>query len=664
MIEKDQNGFHISHEGKILFTHSAANPSIYIGRGDSRIEAYRGNFQVDDYLTERTPLRDWEMDGDTVKIFTPDHENFLTLSFTVREGRLHFTAAFSDTSINRIWLRLPAEKEEHIYGGGEQFSYLDLRGHRFEMLTREQGVGRNKETYVTFLADQEKAGGNYDWTFFPCPVFLSSRHYFFLLEGYSYSILDFSHRDFHEITIWDSKFSVVLDCASDFKQLLYSLTEYLDRQPSLPDWALKGIWLGIQGGSHVMEQKLSVMEAAGTDITAVWCQDWQGIRYTSFGKRLMWNWMYDPELYPQLPQKIHQLHQKGIRFLGYINPYVCEGKSLYQSALQKGYLVLDQSGSPYSVDFGEFNCGIVDFTNPLAKEWYRQVIQTNLLDVGLDGWMADFGEYLPLDCVLWDGTDPMSAHNQWPVLWAQLNRQAIQEAGRSGDVVTFFRAGGTGTQRYAPLMWAGDQNVDWSLDDGLASVIVAALSSGMSGHGMHTSDAGGYTTLYHLQRSKELLLRWVEFCAFTPVLRTHEGNRPDSNWQFDSDEETIRHVARCSKLHTALFPYLKELMEENCRTGLPAMRPLFLEYPQEEACYALKYQYLLGADLLVAPVYTQGAQTVNAYLPSDQWCLIWTGEQLSKGWHTIQAPIGKPAVFFRSDSRWKQLFQDIQSQFM
>ena len=123
MIEKDQNGFHISHEGKILFTHSAANPFIYIGRGDSRIEAYRGNFQVDDYLTERTPLRDWEMDGDTVKIFTPDHENFLTLSFTVKERRLHFTAAFSDTSINRIWLRLPAEKEEHIYGGGEQFSY-------------------------------------------------------------------------------------------------------------------------------------------------------------------------------------------------------------------------------------------------------------------------------------------------------------------------------------------------------------------------------------------------------------------------------------------------------------------------------------------------------------------------------------------------------------
>lgn len=654
-----ENGFELRMGAKTLLAHSKEQPMLFVGKGQESIDMYRGNFHIEDYLEERCPLDGFTISGDSVRLFHGD--SAVTVEFTMESGRVRLRAASNDPSINRLWLRLPAQQDEAVFGGGEQFSYLNLRGKRFEIFTREQGVGRNKSEYVTFLADAEKSGGDYDWTFFPAPTFISSRRYFFHLDNTCYSALDFSRDDRHEVELWSNSFEAVFGEAEDYKRLLTALTDYLGRQPLLPHWATEGIWLGIQGGTETVDKKLDYMEGMGTHVSAVWCQDWEGIRYTSFGKRLMWNWVYDETLYPRLPEKIKEWHSRGIKFMGYINPYVCEEKELYREAKEKGLLARRSDGEVYLVDFGEFYCGIVDFTNPAGWDWYKDVIKTHLLGIGLDGWMADFGEYLPTDCVLYSGESPMTAHNRWPALWARLNYEVLEETDNLDKVAVYFRAGGTGSQRYSQMMWAGDQNVDWSLDDGLASVVVAALSSAMSGHGVHTSDAGGYTTLYHLKRSKELLLRWLEFCAFTPVLRTHEGNRPDSNWQFDSDEETARHTARCSRLHTALAPYLRDLIQENHETGVPVMRPLFLEYPQDTACLELKYQYLLGGDLLVAPVYIEGAQSVELYIPEDGWYSLWSGEVFTKGRHMVAAPMGKPAVFCRQGSGYTQLFESLKT---
>jgi alpha-glucosidase len=167
------------------------------------------------------------------------------------------------------------------------------------------------------------------------------------------------------------------------------------------------------------------------------------------------------------------------------------------------------------------------------------------------------------------------------------------------------------------MMWAGDQNVDWSLDDGLASVVPAALSLAMTGHGLHHSDIGGYTTLFEMKRSKELLLRWCDFSAFTPMMRTHEGNRPGDNWQFDGDGETIAHFARMTTVFTTLKPYIKAAVAQNAKSGLPVMRPLFLHYENDARSYTLKYQYLFGRDLLVAPVHEEGRRDWTLYLPED-----------------------------------------------
>ncbi len=655
------SGFQLEAGNKIVFSHTAQKPMLFIGQGEADIDMYRGNFQINDYIEERCPLRECAVEGNTVKLYSADGNHCYTMTFREEGSRILVKGSYNG-SANRMWLRLPAQKEEAVFGGGEQFSYLNLRGKRFEMFTREQGVGRNKSEYVTFLADQEKAGGDYDWTYFPQPTFLSSQNYFFHLENYCYSALDFSHETYHEVEIWDTEIALVIDQAENLKALVSKLTDYLGRQPRLPDWAFQGIWLGIQGGTQVVEKKLAAMREHQTDITGIWCQDWQGIRMTSFGKRLMWNWEVNNELYPNLKESIAGWNADGMHFMGYINPYVCEEKALFQEAKEKGFLALDKDGEVYLVDFGEFYCGIVDFTNPAAFVWYKGVIKNNMLALGLEGWMADFGEYLPTDCVLHSGEDAMTAHNRWPMLWAKLNYEALEETGKLGKAAVYFRAGATGTQRYAPLVWGADQNVDWSLDDGLASVIVAALSVGMSGCGIHSHDTGGYTALYHMKRTKELLMRWAEFSTFTPVFRTHEGNRPNINWQFDGDEETIRHFSWCSRIHTALYPYTKAVTEEYYTTGVPAMRPLFLEYPQETAGYHLKYQYLLGSDLLVAPVYTEGAQTVELYAPDDdQWISVWDDSVLSPGFNTVAAPMGRPAVYYRRDSAFAAVFKALKN---
>ncbi|RFB12074.1 alpha-glucosidase [Bacillus sp. HNG] len=661
-----REGFKILWNGKPLFTHEVSNPAIFIGYGEEKIDMYRGNFDIKDYVVERTPLRDTSIttngDGNLVVSFSKHSLSEPTIIMEVRQenSKVSFKFENRDSKINRFWIRLTADETEKVYGCGEQLSYFNMRGKNFPLWTSEPGVGRNKKTYTTWQADvKDRAGGDYYNTNFPQPTFVSSNKYYCHVDTTAYSDFNFSNKNFHELQIWEVPKTIVFEGASTFVEIVEKITKMFGRQPELPDWTYNGIWLGIQGGTDVVEQKISKALSKGIKIGGVWCQDWQGKRITSFGKRLMWNWKWNPEEYPNLNKKINEWKEQGIRFLGYINPYVAVEGDLFKIAEKNGYLAKNELDETYLVDFGEFYCGVVDFTHPEAFEWYKSVIKENLIDFGLDGWMADFGEYLPTDVKLHNGISAKIMHNAWPTLWAKTNYEAVKESGKLGEIVYFMRAGFTGIQKYCTLLWAGDQSVNWSLDDGLASVIPAALSSGMIGFGLHHSDIGGYTSLHGNKRSKELLLRWADMGAFTPVMRTHEGNRPDDCFQFDGDEETLEHFARMSNIYVALAPYTKELVATNSKMGTPVQRPLFMHYEQDETAYDIQYQYLYGSDLLVAPVHQEGKKEWEVYLPSDEWVHIWTGKEYNGGYITVDAPVGYPPVFYRKNSSRAELFTKI-----
>lgn len=149
------------------------------------------------------------------------------------------------------------------------------------------------------------------------------------------------------------------------------------------------------------QKKLDTMRNAGVKVNGIWAQDWSGIRMTSFGKRVMWNWKWNSENYPQLDSRIKQWNKEGVQFLAYINPYVASDKDLCEEAAKRGYLAKDAAGGDYLVEFGEFYGGVVDLTNPEAYAWFKEVIKKNMIELGCGGWMADFGSICPptLTCI-------------------------------------------------------------------------------------------------------------------------------------------------------------------------------------------------------------------------------------------------------------------------
>lgn len=661
------DGFDLVVDGMILLQHRTDAPCFFVGHGEASVAMCRGNFAIDDYLVERRALRHAQVAADGAGVTLSTSENALgMLRLVLTERGPDVVLAFETIgpAFGRLWLRIPSVPGEHVYGGGEQMSYLDLAGRRFPLWTSEPGVGRDKSTEITFKADREgKAGGDYWTTNYPQPTYLSSRRYALHVETTAYSVFDFRHDGFHEIEIWEVPGRIELFVRDSLLALVGALSNRFGRQPPLPDWIYSGAIVGLKDGARSFE-RLEAIRQAGACVSALWCEDWVGLRHTSFGARLFWDWQASETRYPALRQRIAELADAGIRFLGYVNPYLCSDGALFEIAEAAGYFALDDEGRTALVDFGEFDCGVVDFTNPEAAEWFAEaVIGRNMIDYGLSGWMADFGEYLPVDIRLSNGVEPMLMHNAWPVLWAKVNARAVASRGRTGDALFFMRAGYSGVQRYCPLLWAGDQSVDFSRHDGLVTAICGALSSGLLGNAYHHSDIGGYTSLFGNVRTPELIMRWAEMAAFTPVMRTHEGNRPGENLQIDQDPQVLAHFARMTQIYVHLAPYLRSLAGESLETGLPVQRPLFLHYETDERSHGVQDAYLYGPDLLVAPVWQAGHNERAVYLPAgSHWLHLWSAEAFAGGDDVVvESPLGYPPVFVRAGSTFAELFAGLKT---
>jgi alpha-glucosidase len=610
----------------------------------------RGHFRIRDRREERIRCREFRVLEDSAGRVVIDFPELLRLEFAEERGRLACRIMHSRSAHNRLWLDLPAEADESVYGCGEQYSRLNLRGARIPIWSQEQGVGRGRDLITLLAQIRTGSGGRWYSSYFPMAVFLSSRNWYCFCDGPGYAQFDFRQKDRYRLVFWQFPRKLVFDCGESAAELVGSLSELLGRQPVLPEWTQEGMWLGVQGGSEVILQKLDRALQAGVRVSALWVQDWVGRRLTSFGSQLMWNWRYDHRRYPDLPRLIQELHDRGIRFLGYVNPFLAIERELYQEASRQGYCVKDASGRDLMVTVTDFPAAMVDLTNPKARQWMKKVIRENMIDIGMDGWMADYGEYLPAEGVPASGESWERVHNTYPALWARVNREAIAEAGGEEELVFFMRAGYHGSTGWSTAFWAGDQLVNWSRNDGLATVIPAGISLGLQGGAHFHFDLGGFTTVAWVRRSKELFLRWTELAAFSLQMRSHEGNRPERNWQFDSDRETLDFLARMTRVYHGLKAYRLQALREYQQTGLPPVRHPYLHYEADRQLHALKYQYLLGRDLLVAPVISPRRRARNVYLPQDSWIHLWSGQRYAPGWRRVPAPLGEPPVFFRESS--------------
>ncbi len=651
-------GFDLHFAGRLVLRHRTDASVLDSAKGNPTVVMYRGNFKIDDAPEATISPADCAVNDRSV---TLSHDGAAVARLDLDENRL--TVTLLTPGHDRIRLRWHGEPGEAVWGGGEQMSYLALNGRSFPMWTSEPGVGRDKTTELTRQMDESgMAGGDYWNTNYPQPTILTSRWLALHLDAACYSVIDCTDPAAHAFAVWSNTASFELYAADGPVGLVGQLSTRFGRQPPLPDWAIGGAIVGLKDGTRSFE-RLEDFIRAGTAVSGLWCEDWAGIRETSFGRRLFWDWRRDNQRYADLPQRIAALQARGIRFLAYANPYLANDGILYEEAREGGHFCLKpDSDDVYLVDFGEFDCGVLDFTRQQTRDWFAEkVLGKEMLDIGISGWMADFGEYLPTDVRLADGSDPMEAHNRWPVLWAQVNAQAVESRGKTGDAVFFMRAGFSGVQGHCPLLWAGDQSVDFTRHDGIGTVITAALSAGLVGNAYSHSDCGGYTSLLGNVRTVELMERWCELSAFAPVMRSHEGNRPDDNLQYDSTPELLACFARWSRVHAHLAPYVRHLCDEAVELGLPAQRPLFLHYADDEALYGVQDQYLYGADLIVAPVIEDGARARQVILPGEgAWIHAFTGETYSAGTHTVAAPIGCPPVFYSAASEYADLFAGLR----
>lgn len=150
---------------------------------------------------------------------------------------------------------------------------------------------------------------------------------------------------------------------------------------------------------------------------------------------------------------------------------------------------------------------------------------------------------------------------------------------------------------------------------------------------------------------------------FTPLMRTHECNRPEENFQYYDDGDTMELFAAQTDVHVMLKPYIKALVEENSQTGMPVQRPLFMHYEDDTRAYDIQTEYLFGKDMLIAPVYLEGQTEWKVYLPEDEWVHLWTGKSFAGGDVTVEAPIGRIPAFYRKNSAYAPLFEAIRKKY-
>ncbi|KAL8493768.1 hypothetical protein ACS0TY_024801 [Phlomoides rotata] len=605
----------------------------------------------------------------------------IAISPSEEENVVMKNASFPE--FNRICITYSSEKSERFYGFGEQFSHMDLKGKRVPIFVQEQGIGRGDQP-ITFAANlvSYRAGGDESTTYAPSPFYMTSKMRSVYLEGYNYSVFDLTKDDCVQIQIHGDMIEGRILNGNSPSELIERFTETIGRPQQLPEWIISGAVVGMQGGTEKVRRIWEELRSKDTPISAFWLQDWVGQRKTVIGSQLWWNWEVDSTRYSGWKQLINDLYSQNIKVMTYCNPCLAPmdekknvRRNMFEEAKKLDILVKDTKGGTYMVPNTAFDVGMLDLTHPRTAAWFKQVLQ-EMVDDGVRGWMADFGEGLPVDASLYSGEDPITAHNRYPEIWARINREFIEEwkssrLGKEAEdpheaLVFFMRAGFRNSPKWASLFWEGDQMVSWQANDGIKSAVVGLLSSGISGYAFNHSDIGGYCAvnlpLIKYQRSEELLLRWMELNAFTTVFRTHEGNKPSCNAQFYSNDTTLSHFSRLAKIYKAWKFYRMQLVKEASEIGLPVCRHLFLHYPKDEYVHRLTYeQFLVGTEILVVPVVDKGKEVVKAYFPegeSCEWKHVWTGKVYpERGFETwVEAPIGYPAVFVKNGSETGETF--------
>ncbi len=675
---------HREAPGRSLYRSPAGGP-LAVARVDLAMEEHQGSFTSRETIHAAcagTRLDEARWDGRTLVLAggfvdpSPgcDAARFELQLCELDDGHLGFRARAD--GYDRVTWRAESDAQEAVFGVGEQFPHdrLNLKGRILPVLSQEGGVGRG-HAVISPAVDAASPGsaGSEDSTYYAAPHYLTSRLRSIFLENTEYAVFDFRGDDLIELHLHAARMDGRILQGADPLHLIERFTAYAGRMPPLPAWTGRGAVVALAKDTVTSLQLVDALRAGGVPVAAVWNQTWSGRVVTFIGEQVLWNWVPNPSYHPGWDAFVDELEVRDIRVLCYVNPMFVPvpedagpvARDLYAEGLAAGHFVRDAAGEVLHLPVTAFDAALLDLSSEAARRWFKDVLIDEVMGNGrCDGWMVDFAEALPFDARLASGEDAAAWHNRYPVEWMRLNREAVEEAGRLGDVLLFNRSGHTRTPTWSLLLWQGDQLTTWDRYDGLLSAIHGLISGGFSGISLNHSDLGGYTSVsrYGLgySREAEQLKRWAELSAFTALFRTHEGNQPGENAQVYDDDGSIAHFARFARVYAALAFYRDELFGEATEKGWPLVRHLWLHYPGDPRALTVDDQFLLGSELLVAPVHNKCwtwpycPYDKELYLPAGEWVHLWTGAvhgSLAAGTDTtVPAPVGQPAVFYRRGS--------------
>ncbi|NLI22781.1 MAG: alpha-xylosidase [Clostridiales bacterium] len=531
-----------------------------------------------------------------------------------------------------IRVKLDVGVGEKIYGLGERFTPFVKNGQVVEIWNEDGGTAselayKNIPFYVTNMGYGVFVNSTGKVSYELCSEAVQSAQFSLPGESLTFMVIG----------------------GGSMKKVIENYTALTGRAARLPAWSY-GLWLTTSFTTRYDEQTiLSFVDGMAErriplHVFHFDCFWMQGYEWCNFA--------WDRAMFPDPEGLLRKLKQRGLRVCLWINPYIAQKSPLFREARDAGYLLRRPNGDVWQWDMWQAGMGLMDFTNPDACRWFQGKLK-NLLDMGVDCFKTDFGERIPTDCRYADGSDPVGMHNYYTFLYNRCVFDLLRRERGEGEAIVFARSATVGSQRI-PLHWGGDSTSTFS---SMAESLRAGLSLGLCGFSYWSHDISGFEDM----ASPEVYMRWAQFGLLSSHSRLHGSSSYRVPWLFgDRASDVVRQFVN---LKCRLMPYLYAAAQEASRTGLPMMRAMALEFPGDRACEELDRQYMLGDQLLVAPVFRADG-TVEYYLPQGRWTHLLSGVVIQGGaWQKERYDFDSLPLFVREGAILAMGAQDSQTDY-
>ena len=563
-----------------------------------------------------------------------------------------------NSTVALIAAAFESPSSESFHGFGGRRNKIDQRGEQFLNWSEEFHLTPD---FLEFPFLAPLAGENYQFptgaqgAYYVQSLFVSSKDYGFLLERDELSNwrMASDRDDAWSVEVAGAELDFVV-APGDAAKAIGSLTQLTGRHRVPAPWTLGPMLSeavqtsseGIEAYNEKVQESIRMMRQLDLPVTAFIFEGWAGLQGIG-----------------TYQQVVDDLAALNIRPLTYFRAFLgqaddaLEEPDAYEQAMENGYTTKNVLGLPYLFGSPLGTSGLaalIDFTNPAAVRWWKDRIKRSLAQ-GSQGFMQDFGEQTAPDMVFHDGSTGIEMHNRYAVLYHRATREAFDEyraenPNRDVEPWFFVRNGYTGrpgSAAFESASWSGDNTTDWSRASGLAAVIPDLLNRSIGGAYGFVTEIGGFIDVAG-RPSKELLIRWSHHASLMPVHRLHGGpiNGTHMPWRYDA--ETVAEYRRSAERHIAAQPLILQLWREAEATGMPITRPLWLAYPDDPVAAVQDQQFLLGPDVLVAPVVEPGAVSRAVYFPVGCWQHPEDGSRFNgPASQTVAAPLGYLPYYFR-----------------